>query len=91
MSRGNVSFVNSAVAGTLGGGGGSIFVNARNLDLTSSTIGAGILKGFGSVDAQAGDIKIDATDSVTLKGGLILSKVNDGAIGNGGAVDITYC
>jgi filamentous hemagglutinin family protein len=98
ITRGDVSLANSAVVSVLSGGGGSIFVNARNLDLTSlSFIRAGIGDGLGSVDAQAGDVVINATESVTLDGIStdgnlrtgIFNIVAPGAVGNGGALNIT--
>jgi filamentous hemagglutinin family protein len=97
-TRGDVSLANSSNVSVLASGGGYIFVNARNLDLTSSSrIQAGIGENLGSVDAQAGDVVINTTESVTLDGisadgnsrSGILNQVEVGAVGNGGALNIT--
>jgi filamentous hemagglutinin family protein len=98
IARGNVSLANSSEVSVLSDGGGSIFVNARNLNLTSgSNFAAGISEDLGSVNAQAGDIIIDATESVTLKEAspvspsisLISNIVESGAVGNAGDINIT--
>ncbi|MEQ8463977.1 two-partner secretion domain-containing protein, partial [Coleofasciculus sp. E1-EBD-02] len=54
-----------------------------------SQLRAGIASGFGSVDAQAGDITIDATETVAVAEGVISNTVQAGAIGRGGDVQIT--
>jgi filamentous hemagglutinin family protein len=54
-----------------------------------STLRAGIGSGLGSVSAQAGDIKIDATGSVTVVDSDIINAVEFGALGNGGDINIT--
>ena len=67
--RANVSLTNGAEVNVRAGGGGFINVNARNLLLSGrSRLFAGIAEGMGTTDAQAGDITIDATDSVRLIG-----------------------
>ena len=98
VTRGDVSLANSSGVGVFAAEGGSIFVNAKNLDLTSgSSLVAGIGEGLGSVNAQAGDIVINATESVTLDGistdgssrSGIFNQVEADAVGNGGALNIT--
>lgn len=66
----------------IGVGGGSFAT-------VPSTLRAGIRAGLGSIGAQAGDIKIDATGSVTVAEGDIVNTVEPGAIGNGGGINIT--
>ena len=94
VARGNVSLANSSLVSTTGQDGGSINVNARNFELTSgSNIFAGIDRDLGSVDAQAGDITINATDNVVLNGAqgeqiTTISNSNNGT-GNTGNVEIT--
>jgi filamentous hemagglutinin family protein len=69
VQRADVSLTNRAIAYVQGGGGGNIGVNARNLDLLGgSLLYAGIQSGLGTPGAQAGDIKIDATDRVRIQG-----------------------
>ncbi|MBP5972600.1 filamentous hemagglutinin N-terminal domain-containing protein [Brasilonema sp. CT11] len=68
VQRGDVLLTNGAIVGVFAGGGGNIAVNARNLDLLGgSQILAGIFPGLGTPGAQAGDIKIDATDRVRIQ------------------------
>ncbi|MFQ4141119.1 filamentous hemagglutinin N-terminal domain-containing protein [Chlorogloeopsis sp. ULAP02] len=69
VARGDVSFTNEAIASVVAGGRGDIAINARNLDLLGgSDLFAGIQVGLGTPDAQAGDIRIDATDKVRIEG-----------------------
>ena len=93
--RGDVSIVNSSAVAVFSGGGGSIGVNARNFNLTngSSLIG-GILTNQGSIDATAGDISINATETVSLDGqGItttgIFDVVLENSTGNAGSINIT--
>jgi filamentous hemagglutinin family protein len=69
VSRGNIKLANGSEVNVSAGGGGFIGVNARDLELSgNSQIIAGIGENLGSPDAVAGDININATDSVTLIG-----------------------
>ncbi|MBF2007244.1 MAG: filamentous hemagglutinin N-terminal domain-containing protein [Chlorogloeopsis fritschii C42_A2020_084] len=69
VARGDVSFTNRAIGAVIAGNGGDIAVNARNLELLGgSFLYAGIRPGLGTPNAQAGDIKIDATDKVRIDG-----------------------
>ncbi len=69
VARSDVSFTNGAFAYVTAGGGGNIAINARNLDLLGgSGLFAGIQAGSNTPGAQAGDIVIDATDKVTIRG-----------------------
>jgi filamentous hemagglutinin family protein len=89
--RGDVSLSNGAVVDVTTGGGGSIAVHARNLTMTgdNTRLLAGIASGRGSVDAQAGDIEVNATEAINLAGSSIANLVFADAIGNGGNVNIT--
>ncbi|GAB4551079.1 MAG: hypothetical protein Tsb0014_45450 [Pleurocapsa sp.] len=53
-----------------------------------SNLHAGIGHGLGSVNAQAGDVNIDATGDVTITGSNILNEVQSGAIGNAGNINL---
>ncbi|ELS04519.1 filamentous hemagglutinin family N-terminal domain [Xenococcus sp. PCC 7305] len=67
--RADVTLTNQAAVNVRAGGGGSINVNARNLTLTDqSELFAGIAENMGSPTAQAGDITINATESVRIIG-----------------------
>ncbi|MGL5834299.1 MAG: filamentous hemagglutinin N-terminal domain-containing protein [Waterburya sp.] len=69
ISRGDVTLTEQSRVQTAADGGGFINVNARNLELSDlSELYTGIAEGTGSSNAQAGDITINATDSVRLIG-----------------------
>jgi filamentous hemagglutinin family protein len=69
VQRGDVSLTNGAIVSVSSGGGGNIAVNARNLEIVGgSLLGAGIDPGLGTPGAQAGDIRIDATEKVRIEG-----------------------
>ena len=69
IGRSNVELTDDANVTVAGAGGGFINVNASNLRLSeSSELIAGIAEDMGSADARAGDITIDATESVTIVG-----------------------
>ncbi len=66
VPRSDVSLANAAGVNVSAYGGGSIAINARNLDvLGQSFLAAGIV-GSGFVDSQAGDITLSATGAMTI-------------------------
>jgi filamentous hemagglutinin family protein len=69
ISRGDVTLTEQSRVQTAADGGGFIDINAKNLELSGlSELYTGIAEDSGSPDAQAGDININATDSVQLVG-----------------------
>jgi len=67
VTRADVSLTNGAEIVTIAGGDGSIAINAQTVDiLGGSSLFTGIATDNGSVDSQAGDIEINATDTVTI-------------------------
>jgi large exoprotein involved in heme utilization and adhesion len=95
VDRADVSLANEAEVNVLAGGGGSIAVNARNLDiLGGSRLLAGIGEGLGTIGTQAGDITLNATEAITLGqsdsifSSSIENRVNFNAIGNTGDINI---
>ncbi|MCC0175402.1 filamentous hemagglutinin N-terminal domain-containing protein [Waterburya agarophytonicola K14] len=69
ITRGDVTLTQQARVQVASNGGGSINVNARNLELREqSELYAGIAEGVGSPESQAGDISINATESVRIIG-----------------------
>ena len=69
IARSNVELTEDAAVDVRAGGGGSISVNAKDLLLAdTSELIAGIAENMGSPDALAGDITVNATDSITLVG-----------------------
>ncbi len=90
VPRADVLLTNGAGVDVTGAGGGSIAINARNLDISGySQLLAGIGRGLGSVGTQAGDITLNATEAVTVTNSQVLNRVRSTATGNGGNVSIT--
>ena len=91
IARGNISLDNSQVITNLSndGEGGSINLNANNIELlNASFLQTGIDADLGFVDAQAGDINIDATGAIDISGGSIFNQVFAGSIGDAGNISI---
>ena len=88
VARADVSLSNGAIIDVSAGGGGSITVNAQNLEVRDgSQILAGIRSDLGTPEAQAGDITINATDTVLLDdNSFVFNDVNLGSVGNAGNV-----
>ncbi|HEY9853238.1 MAG TPA: filamentous hemagglutinin N-terminal domain-containing protein [Leptolyngbyaceae cyanobacterium] len=91
VKRANVSLENNARVDVSADGGGNIAINVDNLNVTGkSQIRAGIASQLGTVDAQAGNIDINATGTLSLTdASLISNAVQSEAIGKGGNVNIT--
>ena len=69
VARSNVTLSDDAEVLVAGSGGGSIAINANNLLLTeTSELIAGIAENTGLLATQAGDITIDATESIRIVG-----------------------
>lgn len=99
VQRADVSLTNGAEVNVSAGGGGSIAINAQNLNLAGdqnstlagqSKLVAGIASGLGSADSKAEDIEINATGAITITNGSFISNaVKSEAVGNGGDIKIT--
>ncbi|WP_414519506.1 filamentous hemagglutinin N-terminal domain-containing protein [Nostoc sp. PCC 9305] len=91
VERSDVSLSNGTNVNVLAGAGGSIAINARSLDITgeSTQLQSGIASRLGSVDSQAGDIEINATEAINLNGSSISNTVQSTAVGNSGDINIT--
>ena len=90
VARADVSIINGAFIDVRAGEGGSITVNARNLELREeSLILAGIGSGLGTPEAQAGDITINATDNALFDNSGVFNDVDLGGVGNTGDVSVT--
>ncbi|MDJ0799704.1 MAG: filamentous hemagglutinin N-terminal domain-containing protein [Calothrix sp. MO_167.B12] len=99
IARADVS-LNTADADVTSGDKGSISINANNINILSSSdlcagIGAdgvcgGLATNFGSVGSQAGDVTLNALDTITISGSVssVRSQVNTGAVGNSGNISI---
>jgi len=87
ISRSSISDAKVDVAAA---NGGTIAVNARNINiLQRSSLHGGIKRNLGFNEAQAGDISLNATDTITLTNSFIRNTVESGATGNAGNIDIT--
>ncbi|MBW4508208.1 MAG: filamentous hemagglutinin N-terminal domain-containing protein [Scytonematopsis contorta HA4267-MV1] len=89
--RSDISLNNQSRISTTSDGGGSIAVNAGNLNvLGGSRISTGIETGTDAVGKQAGDINLNATGETQIDGQntRIENNVNNRAVGNSGNVNI---
>ena len=95
VARADVTLTNGSEVDVRAGGGGSIDVNARNVELFGGESGislllAGIATDSDSLDAQAGDIILNATDTITVsQGSAISNQVSSTGVGNSGGINIT--
>ena len=68
-AKADLSLENNALVSVIGNGGGAIDIDVSNLTLSQqSQLRAGIAEGSGDSNTVAGDIVINASDSVTLIG-----------------------
>ncbi|GAA6616169.1 filamentous hemagglutinin N-terminal domain-containing protein [Scytonema sp. NUACC26] len=90
VQRADVSLSNRSQVDVTASGGGSIAVNARNLDILGrSGLNAGIAQNSGSVNTNAGNINVDATETVTLtQSSLIANQINSRATGTSGTINL---
>ena len=88
VARANVTFNNFADVDVRGAGNGNITVNARNINLSgesgSTSLRAGIAANLGSAEAQAGDITLNATETIKVDNSIVSNIVSENASGNGG-------
>ena len=85
----DISLINGAQVNVQASGGGSITVNAKNLEIFgSSQLLAGIGKNQGSVGTQAGNITINSAGAVSVADSKISNLVESGATGNGGNITL---
>ncbi len=90
VTRADVSITNETGIYVVAEDGGSVAINARNLDISGkSSVDAGIDEDLGSVGSQAGDIEINTTGAVTIAGSDIINTVQRRAVGNSGNINIT--
>ena len=98
VTRSNVSVSGSSIeparVTVAGRKGGTLVVNARNLDLMHGIFQAGLLQGLGMPNERGGDIEINATNQVIIQGiaplaGFGISNtVESGARGDSGDIII---
>ncbi|MBC6431697.1 filamentous hemagglutinin N-terminal domain-containing protein [Nostoc sp. HG1] len=88
----DVALTESALI-NVSGDGGSIAINARNLDILGGSLFAGIDSGRGSVNTQAGDITLNATGAITIASSenfpsQIFNVLDNEGVGKGGNINI---
>jgi filamentous hemagglutinin family protein len=93
VARGNVSLVprgtSPSVINVQSGGGGSVWIVAKDITVQGSVIGAGIAANLGSPTARAGDVKLDATGDIRLSdAAFVANQVGIGAEGKAGNIEV---
>ena len=95
IERADITLTNAADIDVSGGGGGSITLHARNIELAggnfgSSRLRSGIPPESSLTTAQAGDININATDTISVsQESRISNRVEESGVGNAGEINIT--
>ncbi len=95
IARADVTLSNGAEVDVRAAGGGSISVNARNIKISGgesdrNLLQAGIATNSGYPTAQAGDIILNATDTISVsQGSVIANQVDSTGVGNAGGINIT--
>jgi filamentous hemagglutinin family protein len=85
-SQGNVQLQNGTEINVRGNEGGIIDINANNININNALVLAGIGEGLGFENAQVGDIKLDASENLTVDNSFVSNDVRFGATGNSGKV-----
>jgi large exoprotein involved in heme utilization and adhesion len=90
VARADVSATNGAAVNVRAGGGGFISINARNLAVSrGSKLTNGIGKDLGTPEAQAGNVVINASDTVSFDGSRVENQIDQNGKGNAGHIEIT--
>jgi len=88
VERANISLTSEATVDVRGTGVGSIALNAKNIVLSDSLLFSGIQPNKNAGNNKPGEIFLDATQSVSLRNGLIISLTDQFATGDGGPIFI---
>ncbi|BAZ16735.1 hypothetical protein NIES4071_86130 [Calothrix sp. NIES-4071] len=89
VNKSDVSLSNNASVDARAGNGGSIAINARNLEITGkSQVLAGIQNGLGTDNSKAGNIDINATETIFLQDSYIYNLVGKNTKAQGGDINI---
>ncbi|MCC5639990.1 S-layer family protein [Nostoc sp. CHAB 5844] len=90
LARADVSLSNNSQVNVFAEVGGSININARNLNLQGgSQIETGIPQGTGDINTRAGDINVNTTGDIRLQQqSMISTAVERNATGNAGNINI---
>jgi filamentous hemagglutinin family protein len=90
LPRANISLTNKSGIDVQGGNAGSIAITARELNISEDSF---VIAGIGSLDnlenTQAGNIDLNATDSIVIETlASVANNVRDNAVGNAGNINI---
>ncbi|MEC4814305.1 MAG: filamentous hemagglutinin N-terminal domain-containing protein [Scytonema sp. PMC 1069.18] len=89
VERADVFFRNDAFVNVSSAGGGNININARNVNFSESGLRAGISVGNGTTTSKAGNIVINAIETVSLtKDSYIFNTLQRRATGKAGDIHI---
>ncbi|BAY23575.1 hypothetical protein NIES2100_33670 [Calothrix sp. NIES-2100] len=85
ISNNDVS-VNGSIINVASNSGGSINIDAQNINILESYILSGILGNSGTLETQAGDLQLNARQNISIAGSDIINSVVKGAVGNAGKI-----
>jgi len=88
VQRGDVSLSAGARANVSGTPGGRITVNAENLNLSGGSQLRSGISGVGAPESRAGNIEINAANTININESGILNQVAATTVGNAGNIDI---
>ncbi len=93
VAKGDLNLTNGAEINVQATGGGNVNIDARQLklevgELGESEIKAGVISGSNTSPVQAGNITINAAESISVNQSSIKNRVEEGAIGNAGNINI---
>nr|WP_242038586.1 filamentous hemagglutinin N-terminal domain-containing protein [Chroococcidiopsis sp. [FACHB-1243]] len=88
VPQADVSLTNQAEVNVLSSSGGSIAVNAANLNISGGSQLLTGISGIGSPNTQAGNIEINTTGAVNLDGSTIFNVVQPTGVGRAGDIII---
>jgi filamentous hemagglutinin family protein len=90
ITRSNVSLINQSTVNVADAENGEIAVTARQIELSGeSLIRGGIDRGLGTLEAVAGDVRLNATDTISIySNSAVVNNVRANSQGKGGNVII---
>ena len=90
VTQADISLTNGAAIDVRADGGGSINLNANNIELIeASNLLAGIAENASTSNARAGNVTLNAADTIFIsQGSRIENQVNQNSIGNSGNIAI---
>ncbi len=88
VARGDVFIINQAGINAIAAKGGSIAITAKNIDIQDSLLMTGIAQGLGSTGSMAGDLTLNATETINIASSSIRDVVGVNGIGNSGDINI---